>query len=1240
MAPQAVFDLDRMVRFAPQGQGRTDAIGLSAPLSSNADFGGAGSPGWEPQLNLYPARVITEQIHDPASGVAGAPPNFGREMVPHIYTVQGRVGTISRVYRPADEALRNSLDDARYMRNECGIMECLEARQRGTCLLNWHLEPEDAKNQDQINLCKQLTGIIERIPHFLEYRRNLLEALWYGKYAVAHTWGMQKINGVFRKTITRWSPRHGDKLVFRYDDGSWAYDPSQVGIRVGAGYRTEDKGPDFLGGQRRKIEPTDQGLAYFLDAWEREKLIAIHQHIIEDGAYEDPLQAGAVTGVGIRSRIYWTWYQMQECLAFLLDYIERSALGVEIWRFPAGNPTAEARTRKAAEERIGGGRSIILVPVPQGDDSSLYDVQHIEPGMAGANAVRELIEQYFAHKIKRYILGQILTSEAEATGLGSGVADAHLGTYADIIRYDSTKLGETLTTDLVATIKAENFPRWKDCHVRFVIDTEEDDAEEKLAAYGKGYEMGLKIKADDVRNIIGSSKPDPDDEVLSIEQQQAGAGAFGGGQFLGAPALPPVPPQDQAKMAADLQENMRDDLSGYVDSPELAPEAVEQFAAREFSTEGRGGPQPFTHVTQTRDPSELYQREGFTYSVFDPGEYVVTTQGGKIRYERQGTLFPGVGEKQGKGSGQKRLWNEEDHPRDAGGQFTDKENEGAGAKEESRDHSTIRAEIDDLTQQLEDPDLSDLDQELLESDIRALEDELSAVDESGEKASDSTPEVEKPEGKGEKSQVDEPGRWTVEGFDETFHSKKEAEEFREQKRKEKIQELLAKDPTWDNDAMRPLLDNMVLDELQAHIDRAEQKNADKPNARGGEKDQKPEEKPESTTEQPAEQSNDAEQSSGTGEPEGVPKFESIEQAEKWLEQYTLSGQGDRFVRDKRLNRKHVQALQKDIDKAFPGEDIRLTTRKGGDVSISCRGLDDDTAQEVSDWLVEQGMVSTDSATQILEKSPAYKDGQPHWHTGRVGQGSWTGATVDIKGMKPEQAQDLAEGLHAVLGDFGDDKFKLKNVGWSQKSVKAIAFYQHSGPWSSARDPGLIGLSKKGFKTVNDAYVQKTQRYVEASNTVALRRKQEMVDSWADKPDSTTKDHVKLGLEKQKAIKRWTFAEDTGSASGYRKAVAAHEAGHAIYYQGKVYGSSGDHVSTAFESALAQQYGLSDTVNARRSLAGSDEFQVDQYRVSEYAATNTSELWAEVTAAKAVGMESEVPPQILAAYDEVRAKIRA
>ena len=339
-------------------------------------------------------------------------------------------------------------------------------------------------------LVDELTAILTKIPNFLKYRENLLHALWYGKYATSHRYRWKSVKGRMRVVLDRWKPVNGDKLVFRYDDGSGEYDDDQVGIRVGAGYTAGNQISNRWNVERfGKIAATDHGLAYFLEHWER-PLLAIHKHMIEDAEYEAPDRAGAIHGVGIRSRLYWLWYQKQETLAWLMEYLERSAFGIEIWTYPAGNNEAYEKTKAAAQERIGQGRNIVLVPRHADSDVLSSDVKRIEPGMAGADILDRIIREYFGWQIKRYILGQILTSETASTGLGSGVATIHLDTYLQIVRYDAVNLGETITTDLVDPLIRYNWPRLAGTPIKFVIETEAPDVEGKLSAWERGLSHG------------------------------------------------------------------------------------------------------------------------------------------------------------------------------------------------------------------------------------------------------------------------------------------------------------------------------------------------------------------------------------------------------------------------------------------------------------------------------------------------------------------------------------------------------------------------------------------------------------------------------------------------------------------------------------------------------------------------------------------------------------------------------
>lgn len=90
-----------------------------------------------------PARVLAESQRYPAENVVGTSPGYGQEVLANFNTISGRRGIVSQSYLNIDEALRDSRENAEKMRADCGIMECLEARQRATALLNWRVEPEN-----------------------------------------------------------------------------------------------------------------------------------------------------------------------------------------------------------------------------------------------------------------------------------------------------------------------------------------------------------------------------------------------------------------------------------------------------------------------------------------------------------------------------------------------------------------------------------------------------------------------------------------------------------------------------------------------------------------------------------------------------------------------------------------------------------------------------------------------------------------------------------------------------------------------------------------------------------------------------------------------------------------------------------------------------------------------------------------------------------------------------------------
>lgn len=439
-----------------------------------------------------------------------------RVPVPHIATFQGFANTLARTYFPTDEAIKQAWENSRYMRNDLAVMECLEMRRRSVALLEWRIVAEDPKDKRQSEASRIVEKIIKKTPRFLQFRENLLSALWYGKYGIQMQWGQTKVEGAPYFYIYNWVPVSGDKIVFKVLQGV-PFEKESIGIRIGYGSDlVEQKYPG-------QIQPTDRGSAYFLTDEQRDRFV-IHRHLVEDGDYNDPYSGGSIFGVGIRSRIYWTWYLMKETLAWLMEYVERSATGFEIWYYPAGNENAREAIAKAAENRQGHSGNIVLVPQMEGQSGPSYQMQRIEPSMSGADTCMQIVKEFFQHQIKRYILGQTLTTESAGTGLGSNLATIHLETYLQIIKYDALNLEETLTTDLVEKIRKFNFPELDEECLRFHIETDEIDHQDKLSSIRTLYDMGAPISQEQAFSAAGMTAPKDDEPQLlnpAFQQQQA-----------------------------------------------------------------------------------------------------------------------------------------------------------------------------------------------------------------------------------------------------------------------------------------------------------------------------------------------------------------------------------------------------------------------------------------------------------------------------------------------------------------------------------------------------------------------------------------------------------------------------------------------------------------------------------------------------------------------------------------------
>jgi hypothetical protein len=503
------------------------------------------------------------------------PPGGGKWVVPHFTSFAAIINSITRTYRwTFDEALRDSQTNALALRRDPVIMDALRSRQLPVCQLQWHLEARDETDERQVQAIKDGTEIIKAIPNWQRYLMHLSEAVFYGRYGVQEVfdWDFEIRKGKRSMVVRDYQPVLGDKLVFKYS--------GQVGILV---HTTE------LNRLDKDTDITDRGRAHFLNPEEREQIV-IHQYEPEDADFFEGEMAGAIKGVGIRSRLYWFWWLRNQVLSWLMDYLERvGAGGIIVWFYESGNNQSYTEVSNAVEQQSR--NNAILFPRYRDNTTGGPGFEHIEPSMAGAQLLESLVTQYFDAVIRRYILGQTLSQDTASTGLGSGVAELHADTFARLIKYDAMNLAETLTRDLISVLWRYNFPGVP--APRFVFDVDKPNAAETLEAAKTFWEMGGEIDADELRSILGLSKPQPGAAVLTKlpAPSPAGVGQLPQGVPVQGTPGPVAPPgqgatdqgqaeqsylfhargEDRHRFALSPDQGIRDLANGYMAQRHLAP---------------------------------------------------------------------------------------------------------------------------------------------------------------------------------------------------------------------------------------------------------------------------------------------------------------------------------------------------------------------------------------------------------------------------------------------------------------------------------------------------------------------------------------------------------------------------------------------------------------------------------------------------------------------------------------------
>ena len=415
--------------------------------------------------------------------------------VPHLATFVGLPMTYPSAYRTSDQALRDNPGNAAAMRKDVFLMECLRARQYATCLSPWEITSPN-EDLDVVYVRDKVEEIVKKTPQLTEMLRNLLESIWFGRYGInmEYSWRFDG-DGTRWMVPCGWTPIDGDKIRYTNDQ--------RIAIHWGS-----------------KVDPNidevvifDRARARVIPPHEREALIVMNFER-EDGDYIDQQSADRVHGVGIRDRLYWYWNLKNQLLGWLIDTFERFGRGggIQLWFFEQGNDASYQSVKQAAETQSE--NSVLLVPRPAGQEKQTHGLEIVTPDSGSLKLMIELMSNYFDGAMKRYIVGQEMTSEASPSGLGSELAKIQQNSFHRIIKYDASLLSETITEQFVKVVLRHNFPEYADLELAFNIITDEPDQENVIKSLQAAYEMGLSLSEDDVRTQLSIVKPTSDEAVV------------------------------------------------------------------------------------------------------------------------------------------------------------------------------------------------------------------------------------------------------------------------------------------------------------------------------------------------------------------------------------------------------------------------------------------------------------------------------------------------------------------------------------------------------------------------------------------------------------------------------------------------------------------------------------------------------------------------------------------------------
>ncbi|QGM48088.1 DUF935 family protein [Methylocystis heyeri] len=218
------------------------------------------------------------------------------------------------------------------------------------------------------------------------------------------------------------------------------------------------------------------------------------------------IKSGIPIRGGFARACAWAFLFKNYALKDWASFLDIYGMPIRLGKYnPAATPEDRRKLLQAVTQIAADAAAII-------PESMIIELLETKSAGFGASTPFESLCRFLDQQMSKAILGQTMTSE---NGGSLAQAQVHNQIRIDLKQADARQLAATLNRDLIAPFVAFNFGDGAPVPRVVIPVAEPQDVAAISNALAILVPLGLKVKADEVREKIGLSKPEDGDEVLA-----------------------------------------------------------------------------------------------------------------------------------------------------------------------------------------------------------------------------------------------------------------------------------------------------------------------------------------------------------------------------------------------------------------------------------------------------------------------------------------------------------------------------------------------------------------------------------------------------------------------------------------------------------------------------------------------------------------------------------------------------